>query len=86
MKGKDTQTIPILQANADGTLTASMKTVTRRRPDLLYTLDHLSGEKVPKYVSISFSFRLQNDVMMFILTYMYTFISPYFPVHPLRGY
>jgi hypothetical protein len=45
---KDTETISILQANSDGTLTVGTKTVTRRHPDQLYTLDHLTGEKVPK--------------------------------------
>jgi hypothetical protein len=46
----DTETISILEANADGSVTVKKKTVTRRHPDQLYTLDHLTGEKVPKYV------------------------------------
>ena len=50
LHGKDTETIPIVQSNADGSLTVGTKTVTRRKPDQLYTLDHGTGQKVPKYV------------------------------------
>jgi hypothetical protein len=45
----DTETTTIITGNnVDGTLVASTRTVTRRRPDQLYRYDHQSGQKVPK--------------------------------------
>jgi hypothetical protein len=53
----DTETITIALPhpnNNDGSTIIQTKTVTRRRPDLLYKYDPHSGQKIPKYVQLIF--------------------------------